>query len=58
MYLYNLQKAFDSEEYPVLLMKLFDVGVNGRMWRLLKSWRSCKVMNGRLSAGFQVDRGV
>ena len=29
MYLYDLQKAFDSVEYPVLLQKLFDAGVNG-----------------------------
>lgn len=38
MCLYDLQKAFDSVEYPVLLEKLFDAGVNGKMWRLLKSW--------------------
>ena len=37
MWLYDLQKAFDSVEYPVLLEKLFDVGVNGKMRRLLKS---------------------
>ena len=29
MCLYDLQKSFDSVEYPVLLEKLFDVGVNG-----------------------------
>ena len=38
MCLYDLQKALDSVEYPVLLQKLFDAGVNGKMWRLLKSW--------------------
>ena len=46
MCLYDLQKAFDSVEYPVLLEKLYDVGVNGKMWRLLKSWYeggSCQV---------------
>ena len=37
MCLYDLQKAFDSVEYPVLLEKLYDVGVNGKMWRLLNS---------------------
>ena len=26
-----LQRAFDSVEYPVLLEKLFDAGVNGKM---------------------------
>ena len=62
MCLYELQKAFDSVEYPVLLEKLFDVRVNGKMWRLLKSWYDgghCKVrLNGMLSEIFQVERGV
>ena len=30
MCLYDLQKAFDSVEYPVLLQKLYDVGVMER----------------------------
>ena len=62
MCLYDLQKAFDSVEYPVLLEKLYDVGVNGKMWRLLKSWYeggSCRVkVDGVLSASFVVERGV
>ena len=28
MCLYDLQKAFDSVEYPVLLDRLFEIGVN------------------------------
>jgi len=35
---YDLQKAFDSVEYPVLLQRLFDVGVNGKCWRLIRSF--------------------
>ena len=31
-------KAFDSVQYPVPLQRLYDVGINGRVWRLLKSW--------------------
>ena len=62
MCLYDLQKAFDSVEYPVLLEKLYEVGVNGKMWRLLKSWYeggSCRVkIDGRLSESFSVERGV
>ena len=54
--------AFDSIEYPLLLEKLFDVGVNGKMWRLLKSLYdgfSCKErMQGILSEIFGVERGV
>lgn len=60
--LYDLQKAFDSVEYPVLLEKLFDAGVNGKMWRLLENWYescSCQVkLEGRLSDNFSVERGV
>ena len=60
--LYDLQKAFDSVECPVLLEKLFDAGVNGQMWRLLKSWcdgGSCQVtLDGRLSGSYSVGRGV
>ena len=38
MCLYDLQKAFDSVEYPVLLKRLFEAGVNGKTWRLLRNW--------------------
>ena len=62
MCLYDLQKAFDSVEYPVLLENLYDVGVNGKMWRLLKSWYeggSCQVkLDGRLLDSYHVERGV
>ena len=62
MCLYDLQKAFDSVEYPILLERLFHAGINGRMWRLLKNWYvggSCQVkLDGRLSDGFLIERGV
>ena len=35
---YNLQKAFDSVEYSVLSERLIEVGINGKLWRLLKNW--------------------
>ena len=38
MCLYDLQKAFDFAEYSVLLDGIFEVGVNGKMWRLLRAW--------------------
>ena len=38
MCLYDLQKAFDSVEFPVLLKRLFDVVVNSKTWRILSSW--------------------
>ena len=34
MCFYDLQKAFDSIQYPVLLKRLFECGVNGKAWRL------------------------
>ena len=62
MCLYDLQKAYDTVEYAVLLNRLFEVGVNGKMWRVLRSWYDgCKCMvkyNGHLSACFDVSRGV
>ena len=36
MCLYDLQKTFDSVEYPVLLDHLFEAGMN--LWGLLKNW--------------------
>ena len=62
MCLYDLQKAYDSVEYAVLLDRLFEVGVNGRTWRLLRSWydgAECQVKyGGSLSESFVVGRGV
>ena len=62
MCLYDLQKVFDSVEYPILLQKLYDVGVNGKMWRFLKNWYedgSCRVkVDGMVSGRFVVERGV
>ncbi len=62
MCLYDLQKAFDSVEYPVLLERLYDTGVNGKMWRLLSSWYDgglCRVrIDSMVSERFLVERGV
>ena len=38
MCLYDLEKAFDSVEYSVLLNRMFEVGINGKAWRLVRSW--------------------
>ena len=38
--LYDLEKAFDSIELPILLRSLFRAGVNGKSWRLVRSWHS------------------
>ena len=62
MCLYDLQKAFDSVEYPILLQRLFDVGVNGKCWRLIRSFyknTTCRVRVGEgLSTSYVLERGV
>ena len=63
MCLYDLHKAFDSIEYPVLLKRLYDLGVNGKCWRIIRSWyenASCKVKleEGVLSESYSIGRGV
>ena len=62
MCLYDMQKVFDSVEYPVLLDRLYEAGVNGKTWRLLRSWYdgvSCHVWcDGALSNSFKVEWAV
>ena len=47
MCLYDLQKAFDFVEYAVLMDKLFEVGVNGKLFCVFiffdQTLRSCLV---------------
>ena len=35
---FDLEKAFDSIEYDVLLNHLFNIGINGKCWRLIRHW--------------------
>ena len=62
MCFYDLQKAFDSIQYPVLLKRLYESGVNGKAWRLLRSWytspKSMVRVNGILSSSLTLERGV
>ena len=59
---YDLEKAFDSIKLPLLLKQLFEIGVNGKLWHLLKSWytdSSSRVrLNNRLSDPLLIGRGV
>ena len=34
---YDIEKAFDSVEFPVLLSHLYSMGINGKMWCIIKS---------------------
>ena len=64
MYLcfYDLQKAFDSVQYPILLKRLYDAGINGKTWRLLRNWyhkpKSSVRVGGQLSPVYTLERGV
>ena len=62
MCFYDLQKAFDSVHYSVLLKRLYEAGVDGRAWRLLRSWyaspKSMVRVDGSLSSMFTLQRGV
>ena len=46
----------------MLMDKLFELGINGKMWHLLRSWYEggscCVKIDGRLSATYSVGRGV
>ena len=62
MCFYDLQKAFDTVQYSILLKRLYEVGVHGRAWRLLKSWYSfpkslVKICNS-FSSPITLERGV
>ena len=60
--LYDIEKAFDSVELPILLKQLYSVGIKGKLWRLLKHWystSSAKVkVNRHISSCFNISRGV
>ena len=60
MCFYDLQKAFDSVQYSVLLKRLYEAGVDGKIWRLLRSWyqspKSMVRLDGSLSSMFTLER--
>ena len=62
MCLYDLQKAFDSVEIPVLLGRLFQARVNSKAWCILRSWYEDCITSIRLgqhlSIPFALECGV
>ena len=62
MCLYDLENAFDSVEFSVLLKRLFHAGINSKTWRLLRSWysdgRSSVRLRQHVSPPFALGRGV
>jgi hypothetical protein len=62
MRFYDLQRAFDSVQYPILFKRLYEAGINGKAWRLIRNWYvnpKCMVrINGCLSSTFTIEHGV
>ena len=58
----DVQKAYDTVWHDGLWYKLWDMGVKGRMWRVIKkmymSSRSAVLLEGEKSDSFNVDQGV
>ena len=59
---YDIEKAFNSVELPILLRQLHTIGINGKLWRLLKHWYSTSSarvrVHGHISNSFNISRGV
>ena len=62
MCLSDLEKAYDSVDFAVLLDQLFSIGENGKTWCHIRNWydngRCCVKVDGRSSPTFPVERGV
>ena len=60
--LYDIEKAFNSIEIPILLEQIYSIGVNGKLWRLLNHWYSTTTVRVRIesciSNDFPLSRGV
>ena len=58
----DVQKAYDTVWHNGLWVKLWDLGVRGRMWRVIKRMyeasRSAVLLDGEKSASFSVEQGV
>ena len=58
----DVQKAYDMVWRDGLWFKLWDMGVKGRIWRVIKkmyeSSRSAVLLEGEQSAAFKVEQGV
>ena len=58
----DIQKAYDTVWHNGLWYKLWDVGIRGKMWRVIKKMyaesRSVVFLEGEKSEGFSVEQGV
>ena len=58
----DIQKAYDTVWHDGLWYKLWDMGVKGRMWRVIKKMymlsRSAVLLEGKKSDSFNVEQGM
>ena len=58
----DIQKAYDSVWHDGLWYKLWDMGVMGRMWRIIKKMYECSksavLLEGEKSDTFTIEQGV
>ena len=62
LYFYGVEKAFDSVELPILLKELWAIGINGKLWRIVKNWYTAssgkvKIQN-HISSSLQISHCV
>ena len=57
-----MQKAYDTVWRDGLWLKLWDLGIKGRMWRVIKKMyevsRSAVLLEGEKSTTFTLEQGV
>ena len=55
-------KAFDTVWTDGLFYKLYNIGIRGKKWRLLRNWYSnmscCVLLDGLISEAFPVKQGI
>ena len=60
--MYAFFKAYDTVWRDGLWLKLWDMGVRGRMWRIIKKMYECSrsavLLEGEQLAEFKVEQGV
>ena len=54
----DVQKAYDTVWRNGLWVKLWELGVRGKLWRVIKVYSSAVLLDGECSEAFDVQQGV